>query len=353
MNISQEELISGINYAVHLIGSLSFNIAEPLLHSLLISFRSDLGPSMLETAILNNLSLIYIRTNSSYRSIPLLSRAALFCPSSHNEINILVGAHINLCAMNSALGFHKVALQNSFRALEVSENLHNFEITALIHYNIGCQLGLLEKQEKAHEYFREAYLIAKRHLGPNHKLTILTEKAEEIQNGVKYHFRIASSSFNSKNASFSSSGKVTRYGNLTAVNHDYKFKMNLSSKIASVYHTGRNLISNLTVPIVKEFRISKKTNVSAYASPKTPKRKIGELERVYTAAKSGVPQKVKKRLRAIKGHLLFLESKLKEFVQNSEKVAKSAQIENYRFLSQINAALTIQHWYRKVLKKLN
>ena len=354
MNITQDEIIVANTHALKLIKDTSFHQAEILLISLQDTFPVTTTPSSLETIVLGNLSYLYCKIGSGYRSISLLSRASLHLSPTSSDLTILVGVQINMCAMNSSLGFHKSALQNALQALELSDKIQSFEIKALVNYNLGCQLGLMEKLEKAMKYFREAHFIAMNNCGAGHKLAILAAKAEDSYRS--YQYRINSSSINSKNSSFSTnSNNTTKYTALSSGAMENRIKINFSAKIASISHFGTGSLSRqmkVGMPYIKEFRTSKRISGSIYVTPKTAKKKIVSGGRVHTASNSfegSMDQGLKIRLKAIRGHITFLENKLKDFINNSIKVMNLAEDQDEP--EKVKATVCIQKWYRNLLRQ--
>ena len=368
---SKEEIISENSQAAKLLSEKKFLAAEEILKPLIETFEESSEPSFLEVVTLNNIALLYQKTNDSYVSISYLSRALLFTPSSPSEFLYMIGTYINLCSINSSLGFHEEALQNGYKALEISDSINSIEIKGIITYNIACQLKLMQNYDKASQYFRDTISYTQSHKGINHKLNILASKAAALYSQPpKFHFRINSSGVHtSKNSSFSSNtqNKVTRYtmpgADISSFNLDPKVKINFSTKIASIPSTGRAFTGKILyvgMPYIKEIRTSKRIDASLYSTPKTKKKKFesrssGKNTSINISNNSITDEfapNFKNRLKNIKENISFLENKLKEFIERSRNIMAILKMNSVDYSSETHkAAKYIQNWYRKYVKK--
>ena len=360
-NYSSEDLIQKNQLSLTLISEKNFNLAESLLKSILENFQENEVPCILELTTINNLSYLYEKLGNSYKSIPLLSRASQFIPKSNFETVCLASTFINLSSVHSCLGFHQAALQNAFKALDLSEKAKILEIKALANYNIGGQLVFMGKPVKAESFFQESFVLAKSHMGSAHKLTILSAKAcAAFINPIKTHFRI-NSTYNSKNSSFSSnSSKINKYSMVDVDKIEPKVKITFSAKIASIPDTGRGSMNKYLIglPYIKEFRTSKRMHATFYYTPHVDK-KTSENSGKNTALSTeypntGINRKIGKKLKIIKEYIKSLEDKLQEFIFESRTIFKNASLNDCENLpNQTKAVIVIQKWYKKLLKKTN
>lgn len=368
MNISNEEIFSENLRALKLVPECAYHAAEEILLKTLDCFEKSESPSIEEVITLNNLAYIQHKLGNHQDSLILLTRAELFTPNTSSEIQYSIGTLINLCSVNSALGFHQIALQQAFKALESSESSLRLEILAIIHYNIASQLALMERSDKARHFFQETLTLSKNHFGSTHKLATLAQKASILcTTPGKYHYRVKSSGNTSKNSSFSTNAtKVPRY---TMQISDYsdkfaenKIKINFSTKIASISSTGRPIINKSNIvgmPYIKEIRKSKRIDASLFATPKPVKKKTESMilnrNTAFTAAdkiKKGF--NLRKRLKAIKEHIMSLESKLKDFIGLSRDLMSFFDLEEFEgSREKMKAVIMVQKWFRKILEKKN
>lgn len=89
------------------------------------------------------------------------------------------GTYLNICAILSALGKHKIALEESQKALDLlekAESSPNLAATLVIAYhNIGVEYEFLRIFQKSLEFYGLAYETAIKELGNNHSLTKSTK----------------------------------------------------------------------------------------------------------------------------------------------------------------------------------
>ncbi|OMJ84575.1 hypothetical protein SteCoe_14245 [Stentor coeruleus] len=89
------------------------------------------------------------------------------------------GTYLNICAILSALGKHKMALEESQKALDLlekAESSPNLAATLVIAYhNIGVEYEFLRIFQKSLEFYSLAYETAIKELGNNHSLTKSTK----------------------------------------------------------------------------------------------------------------------------------------------------------------------------------
>ncbi|OMJ74943.1 hypothetical protein SteCoe_26045 [Stentor coeruleus] len=364
MNYSNEEIFSNNFRALKLVSECAFHAAQDILLKTLHFFPESEAPEIEEVMTLNNLAYIQLKLGNSKDSLEFLSRAARFIPNSPFEIQYSIGTLMNLCYANSALGFHQIALQQAYRALEISEDIDNNELIAVIHYNIASQLAILERTDKAGYFFQETINLSNKNFGSKHKLSILAQKASVLcTTPGKYHYRVKSSGSNSKNSSFSiNSSKIGRY---TIQTNDYteklaenRVKINFSTKVASIITANRPIhFKNrlIGMPYIKEIRRSKRIDAAMFNTPKPVKKKteslIIERNKMLTASeKIGKKYNLRKRLKTIREQITSLEDKLKDFTGKSRDMMKFIDIEVYKKSPlKIKAIVTIQEWFRKFL----
>ena len=366
---SKEEIIYENNQALKLLNEKNFLSAEEILKSTLEAFKRSDELSLLEVVTLNNLALLYQKMNSSFKSISYLSRASLFIPSSPQEYLYLIGTFTNLCVINSSIGFHKEALQYGYKALEIIDSIKSSEIKSLIHYNIACQLNIMQNYDKADQAFREAASCIQNELGSYHKLSILTLKALELYpQSTWYHSRVSSSGeSNSKNSSFSinAQNKIKKivmpsFNNLS---YSQEIKNNYSTKISTISSTGRAITDKMLhigMPYIKEMRISKRLDGSLYTTPKAIKIRLESKSNekntfnniIGNSRSNPISFNFKNRLKKIKENIYFLEQKLKEFNEKSKNIMKMIEFDSEDYSSEITKATKyIQNWYRKNVMK--
>ncbi|OMJ72685.1 hypothetical protein SteCoe_28819 [Stentor coeruleus] len=367
MNISNEEIFSENFRALKLVSECAYHAAEDVLLKTLDCFKESESPSIEEVMTLNNLGYIQHKLGNHKDSLTILTRAALFTPNFPSEIQYSIGTLVNLCSVNSALGFHQIALQQAFKALEISESSLQPEILAIIHYNIASQLALMERSDKAKHFFQETLTLSKNHFGSNHKLTTLAQKYSILcTTPGKYHYRVKSSGSASKNSSFSTNITNPRY---TMQASDYtdkfaenKIKINFSTKIASISSTGRPIINKNSIigmPYIKEIRKSKRIDASLFTTPKPTKKKTESVilnRNTALTANDKISKgfNLRKRLKAIKDHIMSLENRLKEFISLSRDLMGFFNFEEFEGSNdKMNAVFKIQRWFRKNLQRKN
>ncbi|OMJ93181.1 hypothetical protein SteCoe_3872 [Stentor coeruleus] len=337
-----------------------------MLLGILHVFQESEHPKIEEVMTINNLAYIQHKLGNYQESITFLTRATLFVPSCPIETQYSIGTLINLCSSNSALGLHKIALQQAFRALEISENSTNSELQAIIHYNIASQLAQIEKPENAGAFLQEAIFLSKTFLGSAHPLTSLAHKASLLcSQPIKYHFRFKSSESTSKISSFSTStSKPPRNlkpeAEYLPAPGDLKKKINFSRKIVSISSSGRPIKNKLFIvatPYVKEIRRSKRIDAGLFITPKSVRKKADSVflppNRFFPdneKEKKGLS--IRKRIKNIKENILSLESKLKEFISFSSSIMMMVDFEGFEMtMGNVDAVVKIQRWVRKCLLK--
>lgn len=366
MNYSNEEIFSNNFRALKLVSECAFHAAQDILLKTLHFFPESEVPEIEEVMTLNNLAYIQHKLGNYKDSLEFLSRAARFIPNSSFEIQYSIGTLMNLCSANSALGLHQIALQQAYRALEISEVMDRSELTAIIHYNIASQLAILERTEKAGHFFQETINLSKKNFGSTHKLATLAQKASMLCTVPgKYHYRVKSSGSNSKNSSFSiNSSKLGRYAVQT---NDYteklaenRIKINFSTKVASIMTANRPIHFKhrlIGMPYIKEIRRSKRIDAAIFNTPKPVKKKteslVLERNKMLTASeKVGKKFNLRKRLKTIREQIMNLEDKLKDFTGKSRDMMKVINIEDFeKSPLKMKAIVTIQEWFRKFLHK--
>lgn len=366
MNYSNEEIFLENYRALILVSEGSCHSAENALLGILHVFQESEHPKIEEVMTLNNLACIQHKLGNYQESITFLTRAALFVPSSPVEIQYSIGTLMNLCSSNSALGFHKIALQQAFKALEISENLTNSELQAVIHYNIASQLALIERPENAGAFLQEAISISKTFLGSTHSLTTLANRASLLcSQPVKYHFRFKSSESTSKISSFSTStSKVSKNfkpeTEYLSAPGDLKKKINFSKKIVSISSSGRpikNKLCIIAMPYIREIRRSKRIDAGLFITPKSVRKKADSFflppNRFFLDnEKERKGGSIRKRIKNIKEHISNLETKLKEFISFSNSIMLLVDFEGIEMTTRnIEVVIKIQRWFRKCLLK--
>ncbi|OMJ94508.1 hypothetical protein SteCoe_2281 [Stentor coeruleus] len=366
MNYSNEEIFSENRRGLIFVSEGIYHSAENTLLGILHVFQKSERPRIEEVMTLNNLACIQYKLGNYKETIIYLTRAALFIPSCPAEIQYSVGTLMNLCSSNSALGLHKIALQQAFKALEISENSINSELQGVIYYNIASQLVHVERPENALIFLQKALSLSKTSLGPTHFLTSLAQKASLLcPQPIKYHFRFKSSESTSKMPSFSiNSSKPSRNlkpeAEFLFTPEELKKKINFSRKIVSISSSGRQIKNKLCIvamPYAMEIRRSKRIDAGLFITPVSAKKKADSFflppNKFFTDnEKESKGLSIRKRIKNIKESILSLEYRLKEFIEFSSSVRIIVDFEGFEInVGNVEAVVRIQRWFRKFLLK--
>jgi hypothetical protein len=132
-------------------------------------------PVRLQAITFNNLGCFYKRTGRLSLALQYLQKALVLEATSASDRTNLAGTHLNVCAIQSTLGCHDVAITHAYAALELLKNAEETanaaETLAIAYHNAGVEEEHLKNYEKAAEMYGRGWKVACRQLGPNHSLT--------------------------------------------------------------------------------------------------------------------------------------------------------------------------------------
>ncbi|CAG9316338.1 unnamed protein product [Blepharisma stoltei] len=128
----------------------------------------------------NNFGCYYKRTKQPNVALFYLKQAFKLEVQTYSDPAAIASTQLNICAINSQLGKHDIALNYAIQALSLlkdiensDENLAENAVTTLIvaHYNVGVENEYLQKFDHALEHYQKGYDFALKHLGPSNQLT--------------------------------------------------------------------------------------------------------------------------------------------------------------------------------------
>ena len=174
----QEQIISLNKNSMSLIKANDFKGSLKLLKeslNLLALAKEDENKYKLLAITHNNLGCIYKQRKKPTTALKYLKL------SSENEAKARIdpvtraGTFLNTCAIFSSLGKHKLALEESQKALNLlktEEDNDNFFATLVIAYhNVAVEHEYLKEFKASLEFYKLACETAEKHLGPDHPLT--------------------------------------------------------------------------------------------------------------------------------------------------------------------------------------
>ncbi|CAG9329293.1 unnamed protein product [Blepharisma stoltei] len=128
----------------------------------------------------NNFGCHYKRIKQPNVALFYLKQAFKLEVQTYSDPAAIASTQLNICAINSQLGKHDIALSYAKQALSLlrdlennDENLAENSITTLVvaHYNIGVESEYLQKFDSALEHYQKGYDFSIKHLGPSNQLT--------------------------------------------------------------------------------------------------------------------------------------------------------------------------------------
>ena len=126
---------------------------------------------------LNNLATLYKRSNLPRVALKYLDKALNHDTAGSENLVKIAETHLNICALRSEIGEHKLALSHSIKALKILKA--NFEkdpsvinSLAIAYHNAGLESHYLNQTPQAVKFFKEGKELAAQHLGENHPLTL-------------------------------------------------------------------------------------------------------------------------------------------------------------------------------------
>ena len=130
---------------------------------------------------LNNFGCYYKSINDPEKARLYLTQALEVEKNNLTEVNNLAATHLNLCAIESQMGFHMKALENSLKAINLLRNLYktNEKLAStfvIAHYNAGMEYKALLKTAESHKILEIGLEISKEFLGKDSYLTTKIEK---------------------------------------------------------------------------------------------------------------------------------------------------------------------------------
>lgn len=133
-------------------------------------------PVKAKAMTLNNLGCYYKRTGRLKLALQYLQQALDLEVSTCADRTNLAGTHLNVCAINSTLGLHEVAIKHAYEAIELlkeAEPTANTAATiAIAYHNAGIEEEHLKNYERAANLYATGWKAASSKLGQSHALTV-------------------------------------------------------------------------------------------------------------------------------------------------------------------------------------
>lgn len=125
---------------------------------------------------LNNLGCYYKAVGKPNDAALYLTQAIEIEKKSATEVNNLAATHLNLCAIESMMGYHLKALENSLKAIHLLKDVykHNEKATVTFvsaHFNASCEYKALLRNAESRRILEIGLNISKENLGFSHFLT--------------------------------------------------------------------------------------------------------------------------------------------------------------------------------------
>ena len=131
---------------------------------------------------LNNLGCYHKSMNQPEQALIYLNQAIELEKNDPGEVNNLAATHLNLCAIESQMGFHLKALENCLKAIHLLKDLYTSSekiaatfVTA--HFNAGMEYKSLMRSLESRRILEIGLKISEQYLGHRHSLT---EKFNQI-----------------------------------------------------------------------------------------------------------------------------------------------------------------------------
>jgi tetratricopeptide (TPR) repeat protein len=157
-------------------------------YDMLLKAEAYAGNSLAASETMKNFAQLYRLQGNIQQSVESLQHAANF-QRKHKQLDDLADTQSDLCATLSHLGMHKEALQHGRQALSQIRRKVEFDLLAGIetdveklavcYFNVGTEEEHLKINDGkvALRTFRDGLKLSKRHLGEQHKLTLLLKRA--------------------------------------------------------------------------------------------------------------------------------------------------------------------------------
>ncbi|CAG9326097.1 unnamed protein product [Blepharisma stoltei] len=132
----------------------------------------------LKAITFNNLGCFYKKTGKVSLALKFLQKALDLDVTSPSEKTNLAGTHLNMCAIQSGMGNHELAIKHALKAIEFLKDVEEVEFapsigatTAIAYHNAGVEYEYLKNYEKAEECYKIGYGKAEENIGTGHNIT--------------------------------------------------------------------------------------------------------------------------------------------------------------------------------------
>ena len=162
------------------------NLLQKSLKILSISKATE-QTTKLKSVTLNNLGCLYKRIQNYPKALQYLTAALEIGNTLSAEVTNKAGAHLNICAIKSALNYHEQALNHALTAIQLlklkkAENAYSLVVA---YHASGLEYQFLNFPLKAVSCFDQGYEIAVQKLGKMHPLTVNLEKSIKDYHGYR------------------------------------------------------------------------------------------------------------------------------------------------------------------------
>ena len=306
--------------------------ALKLLHKAeeLLKYPDGTDLSKLQAITYNNLGCYYRKSHKYPTALKYLTKALDIEVNSISDKTNIAGAHLNICSVLSSMSQHEKALSHGILAIKYLKDANEIEKTSttlvsliVALNNTGYEYEVLKEKDNALSTYKCGLDLAVKHLGQDHQITAALFKS--------YSNLLSSSSNTNKSKVQIMKKKTQALPNLKSLTIRNKSLATKSKFINSVYdksgqRTGSNKIFAENVD---------RKNLPAIDKPRTV---------------------VKRQKRVIRDDkVLGLEEKIAE-LQNQisvfQKKYKNLEAQVSRKLNKQQAAVIIQRFWRRCLRKL-
>ena len=351
-NFSSDHLKSCNEESVSLMAEQKYLETLTLLSPLVATFNSFTSPSFAEVVALNNLAFACNKLGQPHTSLNYLAKASMFEPTSQAQIMYKIGTLLNLCAINTVVGYFKTAKKEGYNALKLLEKVNMPETEVLVHFNMANIWISLKKHKKAEGLLKTAAEIAEIKLGTQHPLAAITGKAlEDYQKKLKSQNMLKNTSFSSKiiprMQPLANNARIFMIHKLSSekpqVKPQYYPKKNHNSKNSQVISismmpSGQKISSKVLSSSIGPTTSLQESNDYKYPNtPKTLKKKL--YEHIISSRSTAISSLgasfnvnarvgVQGRVNNISDYLSLLQNDLNQFTSNSKAIMRSALLES-------------------------